>query len=244
VAGRTLTGATALVTGASSGIGRAVALGLAARGSHVWLVGRRADALEEAAAEAASSPGQVRALPADITNDDDLADVRLAIDSDGARLDAVVHSAGTIAFGALEDAPVADLDAQYRANLRGPYVLTQALLPLLRQGGGDVVFVNSTACLGPRPGAGQFAATQAALRAVADSLREEINGEGVRVMTMFPGRTATPRQERIHAFEGKDYRPDMLMQPEDIAAMVVAALQLPRTAEVMEIAMRPFARPA
>src|SRR5207244_6230485 len=169
----------------------------------VWLVGRRAEALEEAAAAAAGAPGEIRTLPADLTEDEELAAVRRAIDADGARLDAVVHSAGTIAFGKLEDASIADLDAQYRANLRGPYALTQALLPLLRRAGGDVIFVNSTACLGPRAGAGQFAATQAALRAVADSLRDEVNGQGVRVMSVFPGRTATPRQERIHALEGK-----------------------------------------
>jgi NADP-dependent 3-hydroxy acid dehydrogenase YdfG len=118
------------------------------------------------------------------------------------------------------------------------------LLPWLRASGrGDVVFVNSTSSLGPRPGVGQFAATQAALRSVADSLRGEVNEQGVRVMSIFPGRTATGRQERLHVAEGRDYRPEDLMQAGDVAAMVATALAMPRTAEVTEIVMRPFVKP-
>jgi NADP-dependent 3-hydroxy acid dehydrogenase YdfG len=233
-----LDGRVALVTGASSGIGRAVALAIASRGASAWIVGRRADALAETAA---ASPGaDLRPIAADITNDGEVARVRAAVQSGGGILDTVVHCAGTIASGTVENADIGDFDVQYRANLRAPFLLTQALLPMLRASRGDVVFVNSTAALGPRPGVGQYAATKAALRAVADSLRGEVNGEGLRVLSIFPGRTATPLQERIHAHEGRDYLPERLMQPDDVAAMVVAALELPRTAEVTEIVMRPF----
>jgi NADP-dependent 3-hydroxy acid dehydrogenase YdfG len=238
-----LSGRVALVTGAGSGIGRAIALALAEHGTQVWLVGRRAGALAETAAAANGSAAAMRACSADLTEDSELERIRDAIAGESGRLDAVVHSAGTIALGRIDESSVADLDAQYAANLRAPYLLTQILLPLLRESRGDVVFVNSTASLAPKAEVSQFAATQAALRAVADSLRNEVNTEGVRVMSIFPGSTATPRQELIHARRQRTYEPERLMQAEDVAAMVAAALELPRTAEVMEIVMRPFVKP-
>ncbi len=81
------------------------------------------------------------------------------------------------------------------------------------------------------------------VRSLADALRGEVNGHGVRVLSVFPGRTATPLQKWLHAHEGKQYIPHELIQPDDVAAMVVAALELPRTAEVTEIVMRPFLKP-
>ena len=92
---------------------------------------------------------------------------------------------------------------------------------MLRTRRGQVVFVNSTIGLSTRAGAGQFAATQHALRAVADTLRDEVNPDGIRVTSVYPGRTATPRQATLHAHEGRTYRPERLMQPDDVAAMVV-----------------------
>lgn len=87
--------------------------------------------------------------------------------------------------------------------------------------------------------AGQFAATQQALKAIADSLREEINSEGVRVLSVYPERTATPRMESLFQIEGKEYRPELLLQPEDIAQTVIDALMMSLTAEVTNINIRP-----
>jgi NADP-dependent 3-hydroxy acid dehydrogenase YdfG len=101
------------------------------------------------------------------------------------------------------------------------------------------VFVNSTVGLEARAGVGQYASTQHALRAVADALRAEVNHDGVRVLTVYLGRTASERQARIFQMEGRDYVPESLMQPDDVAQMVMAALSLPSTAEVTEIRMRP-----
>jgi len=233
----------ALVTGAGSGIGRAIALALAERGAGVWLVGRRVEALEEVAAAARATSSGASVLPADLTRDEQLDGLRAALERGGARLDLLVHCAGVISLGTVEEANVSDLDAQYRANLRVPYLLTQALLPMLLAHHGEVVFINSSIAGRARAGAGQFAATQSALKAIADSLREEVNTSGVRVLSVFPGRTATPRQAQLHAREGRDYRPQELMQPDDVASMVISALELPRSAEVTEISMRPFLKP-
>jgi NADP-dependent 3-hydroxy acid dehydrogenase YdfG len=84
-----------------------------------------------------------------------------------------------------------------------------------------------------------FSATQHALRALADSLRKEVISDGISFLSVFLGRTATPRQARIYQEQGWAYRPDVLVQPDDVASMVVSALALARTAEVTEITIRP-----
>jgi NADP-dependent 3-hydroxy acid dehydrogenase YdfG len=145
---------------------------------------------------------------------------------------------GTISYGALEQASLADFDLQYRSNVRGHYALVQTLLPLLRKQRGQIVFINSSAGFRAPAMLGQFAATQHWLREIADSLRDEVNADGVRVLSVYPGRTATPRMAALFAKEGRPYRPEVLMQPEDIATMVSQALSLPRTAEVTDIHMR------
>ena len=235
---------TALVTGASQGIGRAIALALAARGATVWVVGRNPAALDEVVATAQAGGGDARALVADLTSEDDLERLLSELKDAGAQVDLLVHCAGKIFHGRLDSAAVEDFDAQYRSNVRAPYRLTQALLPSLVAREGEVVFMGSSIAGRARAGVGQFAATQSALKAVADTLRVEVNSSGVRVLSVFPGRTATPRQKEIHALEAKEYRPDELIQPDDVASIVISALELPRTAEVTEISMRPFANPS
>lgn len=233
----------ALVTGASSGIGRAIALGLAGRGAGVWAVGRKLETLQEVATDAGDLSGSVDARVCDLIDDDQVRALAEAVDSELGRLDVLIHSAGVHSTGTIDSAAVDDLDWQYRSNVRAPYLLTQLLIPMLRSSEGDVVFLNSSAGKLARAAVGQYAATKHALKAMADSLRQEVNESGVRVLSLYPGRTATPLQEAIHRAEGLDYRSDRLLQPEDVASVVLAALELPRTAEVTEISVRPFARP-
>jgi len=75
---------------------------------------------------------------------------------------------------------------------------------------------------------------------MADSLRAEVNAKGVRILSVYPGRTASPMQEAVHRSEEKAYSPERLLQPGDVAAMVLAALALPRTAEVTDLMLRPM----
>jgi NADP-dependent 3-hydroxy acid dehydrogenase YdfG len=142
------------------------------------------------------------------------------------------------AIGSLEKTPVDQLDALYRM----PYALTQALLPLLKSRKGQIVFVNSSQGLQARANTGAFASTQHALKAIGDSLRQEINAEGIRVLSIYPGRTATPRTKALFAMERQSYRPELLLQPEDVAQIVVNTLQLPRTAEVTNVEIRPLTK--
>jgi NADP-dependent 3-hydroxy acid dehydrogenase YdfG len=236
-------GRVSLVTGAGSGIGRAVTLALAAEGSTVWLVGRTVRKLEETALLARGSGARVECVEADVSADADVAALCRRVEQEAAALDVLVHCAAVIALGPVASAGVDDFDRQYRVNLRAPYVLTQRLLPLLKRRRGHVVFINSSAGHAAPPEAGQYAATKFGLRALADSLRAEVNADGVRVLTVYPGRTATAMGRTVHAMEGKPYRPDTLVQPEDVAAVILSALGLPATAEVTEITIRPMRKP-
>ncbi len=229
----------AVVTGASSGIGRAIALALASHGTEVCLVARRRAELEEVARQACSNGGRGHVCPADLTRDD-IASVAHFVAETFGRADVLVLCGGAMVHAPLEHASLDDLDLMYRANVRGHYALIQHLLPLLRRERGQIVFINSSTGLRATAAVGQFSATQHAFRAIADSLRHEVNRDGVRVLTVYPGRTATPRIEALYATEGRAYHPELLMQPEDVAAMVVHTLMLPRTAEVTEISMRPM----
>jgi NADP-dependent 3-hydroxy acid dehydrogenase YdfG len=240
VHGQSLRDKIAVVTGASSGIGKAIALALASEGAQVCLVGRKLDTLEEVAKSAQQHSSRARACRADLTRDEDIHALATELQRNGGRVDVLVHCAGEIHHAEHAEASVTDFDAQYRSNVRGPYLLTQSLLPLLRVASGQIVFINSSSGLRARACSGQFAATQHAMKAIADSLREEVNADGIRVLCVFPGRTATPRTEQLFREERKAYRPELLMQPEDVASMVVHSLKMPRSCEVTEISIRPL----
>lgn len=231
----------ALITGASGGIGSAIALAMAERGTRLFLVGRDAGRLNEVADRARAASPRVEAFQADLSDDAQLrGTAERALELFGG-VDVLVHSIGLFRGGSIDTAPVEDLDAQYRVNVRVPYLLTQALLPSLIERQGQIVFINSSAGHHPgNAGFGAYAASKHALRALADSLRAEVNRRGVRVLTAFPGRTATAMQQEVHHYEGRLYDPTRFLQPEDIASAVVHALGLPRTAELTELRIRPM----
>lgn len=228
-----------LITGASSGIGRALALELAPSGAVLHLQGRDPDRLAAVAAEAEAAGARAMAHALDLTDDarvDALAET-LAHGREG--LAALVHSAGMVQLGSLEESDVEVLDAHYRLNLRAPYRLTRALLPALRGAGGHVVFVNSGAGLRANARWGAYAASKFGLRALADSLRQELAPDGVRVTTVYPGRTATPMQRSVHDQEGRSYDPSAYVRPEDVARQVAALLALRPPSTVTELTIVP-----
>jgi len=239
----TLSGQVAVVAGATGAIGQAVCTALANNGARLCLLGRNPDTLDVLAKSVRrSSDDAVGIYRVDFTRDETITTLTDRLGREVDRIDLLIHSAGSFEMGPHDEASIAALDHQYRTNVRGPYLLTQALLPRLRASHGQIVFMNSTVGLEARAGVGQYASTQHALRAVADALRAEVNADGVRVLTLYLGRTATPRQERIFRLEGRSYWPELLVQPDDVAQMVMAALLLPRTAEVTEIRIRPLVK--
>jgi NADP-dependent 3-hydroxy acid dehydrogenase YdfG len=229
-----------LVTGASSGIGKAIAMALSTLGMKLGLVGRDAPRLEAVCANARTHSARVEAYKADLCCDDDILRIAASMQEDFGAADILVHCAGLFRMGEVSHSLLTDLDLLYRANVRAPYALTQALLPIIQSRQGQIVFINSSAGLTARAEVSAYSASKHALKAVADSLRAEVNVYGVRVISIYPGRTATPLQEKIHRLEGKTYEADRLVQPEDVAKAVLDVLEMPRTAEVTDISIRPM----
>lgn len=230
----------AVVTGASSGIGKAIALSLANEGARVCLVGRSPEKLYAVAGCAKQFSENISTYKTDLEIDEEINTLAVSLQKAFGGIDILIHSAGMISVGKIDQASMEDFDRQYRINVRAAYLLTRVFLPALKIRCGQIVFINSSAGLTARAGVGQYAATKHALKAIADSLREEVNVNGVRVLSVYPGRTASPMQEAVHATENKVYQPEHLMQPEDVASVVINALSLPRTAEVTDISIRPL----
>ena len=235
-----LAGRFALVTGASSGIGKAIARALAKNGASLALIGRHPELLHRVVDGVVVPGAQSLVYPVDLAVPDQIADFAARFVRDAKRLDILVHSAAVIGLGTVENASVGQLDWQWSVNLRAPYLLTQTLLPWLKSGRGQIVFINSTSGLEAGPNSSQYSATKHALKAIANSLRQEVNDAGVRVLNVFVGRTATPMQARVHAWEGRPYVAENLIQPDDVAAAVLCALSLPRSVEITAIHLRPM----
>jgi NADP-dependent 3-hydroxy acid dehydrogenase YdfG len=239
---RSLANQMAIVSGASSGIGRAIAVGLAKEGTSLCLLGRDKERLLGTARTATNSSPKVIVYQVDLASEQDLACLIQRLEQELEHVDVLVHAAGDIVLGDMNSSTIDDLDRQYKVNLRAPYLLTQKLPPRVRSRQGQVVFINSSMGVHARANVGQYAATKHALKAVADSLREEVNSDGVRVLSIFAGRTASAMQKTIHRLENKAYDSQLLLQPEDIASVVIHALTLPRTAEVTDIHIRPLVK--
>lgn len=230
---------TALVTGASSGIGAGIAIALAQEGIRLGLAGRNADRLEETAAAAIAAGAQTQTYAVDLTNTSDLQSLKAGIDHDFGGVDILVHSAGIFESGSVEDSEPETLEHMLRVNTVAPYALTHMLLPGLRRRRGQIVFINSRAVHLQIPRISHYAASKAALRAIADSLRAEVAKEGVRVLSVYPGKVASAMQESIQSKSGRPYLKDQLPQPEDVAAVVVNALSLPPRAEISDLTIQP-----
>jgi NADP-dependent 3-hydroxy acid dehydrogenase YdfG len=228
----------AIVSGASGGIGGAIAGAFARHGAMLILLGRNMSKLEACAEILRGSSPRVDPHPCDLSQDDQIVAVQSYVMKQYGRADVLVHCGGAIDHGKVADSPLSVLDHLYATNVRGPTMLTQMMLPLLKKPRGQIVFINSSAGLTARPDAGFYSAMQHAVKALADSLRHEVNADEVRIMSVYPGRTATPRIQVLHAKEGRPYQPELLLQPEDIADVVLSAVSLPWTAEVMDIRLR------
>ena len=233
----------AVITGAGSGIGRAIALGLAQEGASLVLIGRTMEKLVEVAKIARVDTPDVQCKQCDLSQNADLHLFIAELAKELPRVDLLIHCAGTIYLGGVKTLPVENLDELYRITLRAPYVLTQAMLPALQACKGQIVFINSSAGVATAGvNNGAYAAMKHALRIFTDSLRGEVNPDGIRVISVFPGRTATPMQSYIHQIEGRPYQPELLVQPDDVVALLKDAITLPRTIEVTDLQFRPMVK--
>ncbi|UUN29307.1 SDR family oxidoreductase [Streptomyces sp. FIT100] len=226
--------ATHLITGAGSGIGAVVARRLHERGDELVLLARDAGRAKELAE---AYPGS-RTLVGDLAAPDRLS-WAFSHQSLPERLDSLLHIAGVVDLGRIGDLTPKTWHAQLDVNLVAPAELTRLLLPQLRVSQGTVIFVNSGAGLNAHAEWGAYAASKHGLKALADSLRHEEKVNGVRVTSVYPGRTASPMQAKVHQQEGKEYDAARWIDPGSVATTILMALDLPRDAEVNDLTVRP-----
>ena len=136
------------------------------------------------------------------------------------------------------DTPRAVWDETFAVNVSGPAALTRALLPALRPARGRIVFVNAAPGLRAVPKWSAYTASKAALRELADSLREEERTNGLRVTTIYPGGVRTELLRKVREQLGVAYDPAVTVSPETLAALVVAVLRFPNDAEIMDVSLR------
>ncbi|MBB5162173.1 SDR family NAD(P)-dependent oxidoreductase [Mycobacterium sp. AZCC_0083] len=214
----TLTGSTALVTGATAGIGYAIALQLASEGAEVIVHGRNAERGAKTVRDIENAGGKARFVAADVSEP---SDVRRLADEAG-DVDILVNNAGIYRFAPTFETTDADIDDHFNTNLKAPYILVQKLVPgMVQRGHGTVINVTTVAATTPAAGAGIYGASKAALELLTKLWADEFGGSGVRVNAAAPGPTQTLGTE---AFES------------DLIEGLGRTTALGRTAEADEIA--------
>jgi NAD(P)-dependent dehydrogenase (short-subunit alcohol dehydrogenase family) len=221
----------ALVTGGGSGIGRALAAVAAQEGFRVALAGRREALL---AAAAAALPGAL-ALPMDLRDPASVDAAFARLERDWGRLDLLVNAAGVARFLSLEQTEEADWEAMIATNLSGTWRVTRRALPLLLASRGMVLNVLSTAARKAYPGSSAYVASKFGQLGLAESLREELRGRGIRVVNLIPGATDSPFWDSI----GGEWDRSRMLKPAEVAEAARAALRLPPGALLEEIVIRP-----
>jgi short-subunit dehydrogenase len=221
-----------VVTGAASGIGLALAHRLADRGDELVLVARN----DARAAELARTFPGAQLLVADLADPGTLNGLGRQVDGP---VDTVVHVAGVVELAPVSRLRLADWEEQLAVNLTAPAVLSRELLPHLRESRGTVVFVNSSAGLTASAEWSAYAASKFGLRALADALRAEEVEHGVRVSTVYPSRTATPMQEKVHEQEGRTYDASRWISVETVVDTILHVIDLPADATIPDVTVRP-----
>jgi short-subunit dehydrogenase len=193
-----------VITGAGSGIGRALAIEFGRRGGSLLLVGRHTDTLAETAELVARVGGTAAILALDVTAPD-AADRITAAASERGPIDLLVNNAGNVRAGRLDAIPERDVHAMINLNLTAPILLTRAMLPSLRaaatERGSVILNVSSGIALVGMPFYTVYAATKSGVAHFGEALRRELHGSGVHVATAYPGATATPMMESSTAGE-------------------------------------------
>ena len=216
---------TAVVAGATGGIGEAVVAALAAAGYCVLALGRNAEKLAALEAEA---------VLCDLAALDTLPEPLAGLD----RVDALVHCAGISEVASVEDSSRGLWDETFAVNVSGPATLTRALLPALRAARGRIVFVNAAPGLRAVRNWSAYTASKAALRELADALREEEREHGVRVTSIYPGGVRTELLRKVRGQLGVPYDPAVTVSPQTLASLVLTVLEFPEDAELLDVSLR------
>jgi len=246
---RRLEGTVALVTGASSGIGEATAVALAAEGASVAVAARRRDRLEALAARIGDD-ARVLVLETDVTDEGQARAMVERTVAELGRLDTLVNNAGVMLLGPVEDAPVEEWRRMVELNVLGLLYATHAALPHLLEAAAagprqvaDVVNVSSVAGRVARSGSGVYNTTKFGVVAFSESLRQEVTGRHVRVSVVEPGAVSTELASHLRPEVLKGmmatFGPMERLESEDIAEAIAFTVTRPRRMAINELLIRP-----
>ena len=242
---RPLSGKVALVTGASSGIGEATAVGLVEAGAAVAIGARRRDRLDDLAARLSDGGGKVVPLGLDVTDEASCRDAVARTRAELGGLDVLVNNAGVMLLGTIVGADPEDWRRMLDTNVLGVMYPTHAAIDgMLEQGSGDIVNISSTAGRTARAGAGVYNASKWAVNAFSESLRQEVTARGVRISLVEPGAVETELRSHITQPEAKAaalaHSEGMRsLRPEDVARAIVYVVTQPPHVAVNEVLVRP-----
>ncbi|HYC71192.1 MAG TPA: SDR family oxidoreductase [Opitutaceae bacterium] len=226
-----------LITGASQGIGAAIATGFARAvpGVRLALVARNVRNLRATAEACAAAGARAEIFRCDVSRDAPVAAMARAVVRRFRRVDVLVNNAGAFEGATFARTSAAMFDRLLAANLRSAFLVTRAFLPaMLRRGEGDVFFLSSIAGKQAYPNGAAYCAAKFGLTGLAQVLRAETKGTGVRVCSVHPGATWTP------SWEGSGFGPERMMAAEDIARAILEIWRLDRRAVVDEVTLRPL----
>ncbi len=238
-----LEGKVALVTGASRGIGRATALALAREGARVVVAARTQPKLEKAAREVEALGAQALAVPADVSQEEDVERLKeKALESFG-RVDILVNNAGVGKYGAVQALSPQDYDWMMNTNMRSSFLCTRAFLPgMLERQEGWIVFIASAAGLRGLAEKSVYCASKFAQIGFAQSLDYEVRERGIKVSVVAPGGVNTEFAYGTGRTPGAP-RLKHYLDPEDVAEAVIFALTQPPRSRVFLVGMRPMYEP-
>ncbi|GAA1546209.1 SDR family NAD(P)-dependent oxidoreductase [Kribbella lupini] len=235
---QSLEGKVALVTGASSGIGAAVATALAKAGVKVTAGARRTDRL------AALTGGEIFPVKLDVSDEQSVRDAVAATVERYGRLDIVVNNAGVMLVGPVQGADTSEWNRMVQTNLLGSMYVAHAALPYLLESKGTIIQTSSTSGRTASAGSGAYAATKFGINAFTEALRQEVTTQGVRVVQIAPGMVDTELASHVTdpamlEMAAKLYASVRTLRPEDVAEAVLYAVNQPAHVAVNEILIRP-----
>ncbi len=220
----------AVVSGAGRGIGRAIALALAKEGYGVLLLARSENQLREVSGQIQKDGGSAAYLPLDLSRPREIENAFSFFSNYSGKINLLVHNAGIAKVGSIAEMKAEDWQTVQDVNVRAPFLLSQKLLPLMPKGS-QIVFINSVAGRQSFAEWGAYCASKAALKSLADTLRTEVQPQGIRVTSIYPAAVDTPLQDTLPY----DWDRSKMIRAEDIAEAVLYCVRQPETVRINEL---------